>query len=115
MAVTPASLKALFTEFAPQDDERVQAFIDMAERRVSEAVFGTLYDDAVAFLTGHLLTKSVQAGSAGGALVSSQTIGSMSRTFVQHGGVVATGYATTAYGAEFLKLRRARTPSPMVI
>lgn len=114
MTVTTVTLKALFPEFSAQSDQRVQSFLDMATRRVDTGVFGTLFDDAVSFLTAHMLTKAILTQSGGGLIVTTEKVGDLERSYAQHG-AGATGYASTAYGAEFLKLRRAVTPSPMVV
>jgi hypothetical protein len=113
VAVTPTTFKALFTEFASEGDSRVQLFIDQASRRLSESVFGDYYDDAVGFLTAHMLSRST--ATAGRGFVSSETVGQLSRSYTQSGGILASGYATTSYGQEFSRLLRLVQPSPMVV
>jgi len=61
MAVTEASFKALFPEFAASDTVRVQRCIDTAAECVSEDAFGTRYDLAVSYLAGHLLVSDPQS------------------------------------------------------
>ncbi len=114
MAVTPNSLKQLFPGFACEADPRLSLFIAQAQRRVSESVFGDYYDDAVSYLTAHLLSREAQA-NGGKGFVSSESVGDLSRSYTQTGGILASGYSSTTYGQEYLKLVRLVQPSPMVV
>lgn len=61
MAVTPASFKALFPEFAgvvPVDDAYIQGWLDLAAVHVSPTVWRAKYDSGVLFLAAHLMTTS---------------------------------------------------------
>jgi hypothetical protein len=113
VAVTPSTLKLLFPAFACEADPRLQLFIDQASRRVSESVFGDFYDDAVHNLVAHLLTRDKQS-NGGKGFVSSETVGDLSRSYTQAGGILASGYSATAYGQEYLKILRLVQPTPMV-
>ncbi len=107
-------MKHLFPEFDCENDLRVQLFIDQAERRVSEGVFGDYYEDALGYLTAHLLSRAAQNNSGRG-FVSSETVGSLSRSYTQTGGILARGYGTTTHGQEYMRLVRLVQPSPMVV
>ena len=120
MSVTPASFKTMFPEFASQTDPRVQLFLDQASRRVSPAAFDTLADDALSYLSAHLLATSAQAASASvsGARgpISSETVGPLSRAY-SNGWTGASSdvppeYASTQYGVQFWQLLKLSFPTP---
>lgn len=114
MAVTATTFKQLFPAFDCESDPRVTSFINAAKRRVSESVFGDYYDDAVNYLTAHLLSRDISQNGGKGQ-VSSEQVGDLSRSYTQTGGVLATGYNSTAYGQEFVALLRLVKPTPAVL
>lgn len=65
MAVTPADVKAVATEFAAVDDGDIQPFIDQAERRTNRDAWGSRADDGVIYLTAHLMLLSNVLGLGG--------------------------------------------------
>lgn len=97
MAVTPASLKARWTEFAPTDDAVVQGAINEATRLTAAAVFGAAYDDAVTLRACHLLAISPQGQT--GRLEGDATSSPSSAT---------QDLARTTYGTSLLGMIRAR-------
>lgn len=52
------TFRASFPEFAATPDETVEAKLAEADRRVDARVFGDKADDAVGYLTAHLLATS---------------------------------------------------------
>lgn len=121
MAVTPASFKALFPEFSSQTDPRVQLFLDQASRRVDAATFGARADDALSYLTAHLLAVANTAGQAAtsGASgpVSSKTVGPLSVSFASNWGSASgsgDNYQATYYGREYLTLVKLAIATPLL-
>lgn len=75
--------------------------VTLAEQRVGVA-FGEVRDQAVAHLAAHMLTTAQRGGSSGP--VTSERVGDLAQSYaVQAGG---TGLDSTAYGKEFLRLKR---------
>ena len=57
MAVTESSFKADFPEFADTATAIITRCISVSELLVSSAAFGDAYDDAVGYMTAHLVTR----------------------------------------------------------
>lgn len=57
MAVTEGSFKADFPEFADTATAIVNRCIGVAELLATESAFGDAHDDAVGYLTAHLVTR----------------------------------------------------------
>lgn len=108
MAVTRTDVLAIAPELgtiAPEDG-RWAAFIADAYSELGAAVWGTRLDRGAKYLVAHWMT--VSTGNAGGALkgaVLSESVGGISRTYAQPTATRGT-YASTSYGAEFLRLQR---------
>lgn len=105
MAVTPSSIKLLFPELEDVPDERVELFIEMAERRVSREAWGVRADDGVRYLTAHLLTQSAKGAKAAAGPVASVSVGDVSQSYAVSGAVTESSLGATPYGREFLELR----------
>lgn len=114
MSVTPNTLKLKFPAFACEADPRLQLFIDEAQLQISESVFGDFYDTAIGYLTAHLLSSDKMA-NGGKGFVSSETVGDLSRSYTQAGGILASGLASTTYGQRYLNLLRLVKPTPTVV
>ena len=119
--MTASEFKDIFDVFSSLSDAKVNTFIGFAEARIDADVFGDLYDQALAYLTAHLLAVSSQAEAfaAGGVgPVTSQTVGPLSRSFAAASGYVKTSspsdYSMTPYGQHFLTLLNMVLPGPMV-
>jgi hypothetical protein len=103
MAWTSSTFLARFPEFNNLEAAVVTATIQEAERQNDSDVWGDQYDDAVLYLTAHLLAARTQAigqqvGVAGAARINKY--------------VGAAGYtlADTTYGAAYLFLREGLVP-----
>ena len=57
MAVTEASFKALFPEFAATSTSRVERCIEAAEYLAADSVFGDSADMAVSYMAAHLVSQ----------------------------------------------------------
>ena len=108
---TPADVRIIAPEFAGKTDEEIQFFIDIAVLSCDEIIWGDFYNPGVCYLTAHLLTRSANGGSAAGP-VQSEKVGDLSRTYAVSSGGNALG--STAYGAEYLRLRSTLALSPVV-
>jgi hypothetical protein len=90
VAWTAATFKAAYPEFAATADTQVAAALNSAALRCDARLFGTLIDDAVALLAGHLLSISPS--------------GQMSR--------LESDEADTTYHREWLKLAQVAAGGP---
>ncbi len=123
MAVDAAFIQMLFPEFAAVDPSRITAFIGIAQTSMSAGVWGNAYDSGLAYLTAHLLKKSgpgggVQGGTSTAGPLTQEKVGELQRTYgtVDLGPMSASDslLTTTAYGMEYLRLRRLIPTTPMV-
>lgn len=115
MAVTPASFKAFFPEFASADDARVQTFLDMSGNLVNSDVWGTLHDYGILYLSAHLLylanASAVGDGGTSG-LISNKQVGDVSVSFLHSmpnsskSTYFDAFYNTTKYGQQYYNLCR---------
>ena len=106
MAVTAASLKARFEEFAATADAVVTTNIAAATLRTSARVFNTAeaFDEAVTLRAAHLLSISPggQTGRLEGVALASPS-------------TVAADLGRTTYGATLLALMRERAGGPHMV
>lgn len=123
MATQQAMLEAFAPEFV--GDSRIALALELAaEQMGTSAIWGNVYDQAVAYLAAHLLTGwSPAAGSgsssaAGGTAgpVTAESAGDVSRSYGSSVSGVAGGVslsdallATTSHGRAFLGLRKGRS------
>ena len=99
-----------YPEFREVDYERIDLFLSDAEMEISSARWGRLYQRGVLALTAHLLRLSLWTTEGGGGAnrnIASENAGELS---VSYAAPVLTGtdadYQLTAYGQEYLRLRR---------
>jgi hypothetical protein len=65
MAVTLATMRVRFPEFALASDAYVSAFLDGAARQMDVDVWGDLFDDGQMFLAAHEMALTVAGQTAG--------------------------------------------------
>lgn len=110
---------------APQyvGDSRATTFLSLAGNRISAEFFGERYDEAVAWLTAHMLTmadREAAERAAGGAGASSGAIQSKSAgdLSIGFGGAMGSvgrmnpedaALTSTSYGLEYLRIRNTRS------
>ena len=98
MAVTSTSFIARFPEFSNQDSAVVTATIAEAQRLNDEDLWGDQYDDAVNYMTAHLLAGRTQSiGQQIGIASSPRT--------TKYVGAAGYTFADSQYGATYLFLR----------
>lgn len=102
--------KAIAPQYLAEDPARVAVFAVMAAERIAKDVFGGLYNQAVAYLTAHLMTLADRMSQGGGDLgpVKSASTGGVS---VSYGWSTTWGawdadLSSTPYGVSFIALRR---------
>lgn len=116
MTVTATTFKARFTVFSAVADATVETAIEEASRWVNAAAYGTTEraDDAIRYLTGHLLSLDAQlnaltaAGSAsgpGGPVSSMATLGA-SVSYAVPAGAGNEFFSTTPWGLRFLSISK---------
>lgn len=101
-------------------DTRLTDMVALAKLNLSSAVFGVRYEYAVALLVLHWLTLDAMGGgtsttSGGGTLgVKSEKEGELSRAYFDPKSSEGESYyAQTAFGNEFLQLRKSQIVLPM--
>ena len=106
MTVVPADVITRFPDFELVENVRIQEFIDEAERNVKRSVFGSRDDDAVIFLTAHLL--EIDDGGSDGSVgpVQSEKVGPLSRSHAVPSVFDDSMLATTNGGRMFKDLIR---------
>ncbi|MDC4238333.1 DUF4054 domain-containing protein [Pasteurella multocida] len=99
-----------YPEFEDADSEQVGIFIEDAKAEISEKHWGRLYGRGVMALAAHLLRISLNTKeNQGGAIhpISSETAGELSVSYTQSISNTSDDfYQTTAYGQEYLRLRK---------
>jgi hypothetical protein len=113
--IDAAYVKELFPEFGSEQDSRVNLFISIAALSVDSSVWDTLTDPATGYLTAHLLAMSKRGASGGSGPVTSEKVGDLARGYGQLSILGSEELASTAYGIEFLRLRRMLVTSPLVV
>lgn len=99
-----------YPEFKDADLEQVGIFIEDAKAEISEKQWGQLYGRGVMALAAHLLRISFNLKeSQGGAIrpIASETAGELSVSYTQSISNPSDDfYQTSAYGQEYLRLRK---------
>jgi hypothetical protein len=114
MATTPSELKKIFPEFANEPNSRLNFFINAAVTRLNPDAFCDKYDQAVCFLSAHLLTLSNRAGQGGS--VTSEKVGDLARSYsAPKGASDGSSYSSTSYGQMFEDLLRSCRSVPRVL
>ena len=111
--MTPSEFKDRYPEFSAVADSRVTMFLDDAALELDVFRWGGFYLRGLAALAAHLLTIGTEGmGSPSGA-VSSRSVGDVSVSFA----VDASNdvLASTAYGREYIRLRRFAGVGALVI
>lgn len=96
-------LKAVAPELEDKSDDTLDTYIELAAQRLSAAMWGDYFQQGVAYLAAHLATLADREGGAAGPVQSEQA-GQVSRSYGVPQNV--QNYRSTAYGEEFLALRR---------
>ena len=99
-----------YPEFKEVDGFRIALFLLDAQQEISQARWGRLFERGVLALTAHLLRLSLWTTEGGGGAnrnLASESAGELS---VSYAVPTLTGtdadYQLTAYGQEYLRLRR---------
>lgn len=110
---TPALLISIASEYKNKSAEEIQVFLDIAETRLDEDVWGDKYKWGIVYLAAHLLTMSTRKGTSG-AVVREQ-VGEIS---VSYSAPAAKSrddqYMVTSYGTEYLAFRNTVVITPLV-
>lgn len=105
IAFDPTAFKLVYTEFAAESDDRLNAVSDQARFYVNEGVFGTRAGYALALYTAHLLTL-MRRGASGPLTM--EKVGDLTNQYAQPT-ITAKDLNVTAYGAQFSKLASSAT------
>lgn len=102
--------KQRYPEFNKVDDDIVSVFIEDAQAEISKQRWGRLYRRGVLALAAHLLRLNQLATQSKGDSVKIATSKSAGELSVDYAAPTVTGtdadYQLTAYGQEYLRLRK---------
>ena len=114
MAVTAKEIKDCLPEFAGFSDLVVDKFRLQAERRVNLAQWAGKADDAILYLTGHLLKlfKSFTSGAtAASGPISQKRVGDLAVSYKVPEKMSNTWLARTTYGQMYIELKQGVWPT----
>ncbi|AGC35706.1 virion structural protein [Rhizobium phage RHEph06] len=123
-APTPAEFKIRFPQFASVDDATVQMILDEAVAEVGETWIEAYRTPGVLYLAAHLLASQGLGYSAGGGgaavtgAVKRRKVGDVETEFAGVAGGSSgdlSGYGTTVFGQQFLRLQRKNFPAVAVV
>jgi hypothetical protein len=115
LSATASYFKSLFPALASNSDARVSLFLGIASESVSSSVWGGLADPATAYLAAHMIAMADKAGASGAAgPVTSSRVGDLARSYADLSSSLDAELASTAYGVEYLRMRRQILVTPMV-
>jgi len=112
--------RVLIPAHSAVDDATVEAWLAIAARRHTAALWGSVYPEAMVFWAAHTIDRSPSPGSGaggGGAVgaLTSQRDGDLQRTYSSPSSSSSAAYsaadsalAATAYGQAYLDLRNSR-------
>lgn len=108
--------RTIATEFKDVSDKDVETWIELSKPLISEKRFGNTYQQALALLAAHRLKMAGYGDNSVGRVddalrVSSYSEGETSISYsVSQGGnnAVDAEYTLTAYGLQFLTIRRSK-------
>lgn len=107
---TVDEFKLRYPEFKDTDDNAVGFFMEDAESEIDKARWGKLFKRGLFALTAHLVKLASQATETGGSAakeVAAETAGSLSVSYApQATPTDGSTYHLTAYGQEYLRLRK---------
>lgn len=108
-------------EIAPEftGDAAIAQMLAWASQRIDAEAWGDLYEQGCIYLAAHLLALKARgaSGSGGAGPVVSEKAGELQVNYGAVVGVLGNDavYATTAYGVQFLALRRQVPAHPMAL
>ncbi len=106
-------LGVIAPEFATQASTRTNVFLQLAGLTVNPNIFGLKTDAATAYLAAHMMTISTRKGNTGVAM---EKVDMLER---QYQPLTANSndpeLEQTAYGMEFLRLRRSLLITPILV
>lgn len=110
MATTPQFVRTIAPEFSSETDDRINVFIEIADRSIAENIWSDHADYGRGYLAAHLMTISSRGGLAGP--VKSEKVGDLSQSFAVSD--AATSLDSSSYGKEYLRLRSEIAKTPVV-
>lgn len=114
MAVTATDIQDHFPEFEGLSETVINLWLTQAERRVNPTQWGDKADDAVLWLTAHLLalTQGLACGvSAASGPVTTKKVGDLSISYKVPDEMSQTFLASTSYGQYYLTLKTGVWPT----
>lgn len=108
MAVTPAIIREVLTEFAEVSATRIQLFLDFAATQINVCAWGNKADQGLIYLTGHFLKLDLDNANGGAAAgpVSQEAVGQVSASYQIGESFSDSEFGVTSYGRRYLELRK---------
>jgi hypothetical protein len=111
--VTAQDIKNYAQEMQSEGNQRIEMFIEFGRLFVSETKFGAKSKLGIILITCHLITMANRDGTGGA--VTSERVGELARSYGQASGNSNQELASTAYGQQFLMLRKTLVITPLVV
>lgn len=111
MSVSVDDVLDIAPELSDEDSDRVSRFIERASLQVNTDVWGDLVDMGITYLTAHMMTLANRSGTNG--TLSKEKVGDLERAYSVPS--TSTGFESTTYGAEYLRMRKTLLMTPLVI
>lgn len=108
MALDLDIFKAIAPEYKDVSSTTLDVLTPVAERRVNVSYFGNKAPEAIAYLVAHMIKISERNGNGA---ITSEKVGDLSRSYAVNSTNIL---GSTAYGEEFLAIRRTVSTSPLV-
>lgn len=102
--ITWADVEALAPELSTVPQARQDFILARVNGELSTAVWGSRINIGRTYLAAHLATRSASGGTPTAGPVTSESVGSVSRSYGSPAGTTAGGFESTAYGEEYARM-----------
>lgn len=111
---TAKDVKDFAGEFSEASDSKIELFLEYARSWVHETKWGNKQKFAEILMCCHLLTLQQRGGGVSGP-VTAERVGDVNISYGQAASTGNEALSTTAYGLQFLALRKTLIITPIVI
>lgn len=113
MSIAWSDVEAIAPELSSVAAASQTAILAIVNRQISDTQWGALADDGRRFLAAHYGTLNLSE-NGGSAMVTSETLGPMSRTYAVSSSSSTSGTSTTGWGREYERLLKIAVPRFLV-
>jgi hypothetical protein len=112
VTVTVTTITDRFCELCDADGDKLAAALAQAECMINRTQWGeTLADEATIYLAAHFYTVNKQGSGADPGVRTAESEGQISASYAVSKDAQSSIYGTTAYGRQYLELRRTAFPA----